>query len=72
VALGGGCFQNARLLSSVRSSLLDEGFEVLAPYRLSPNDGAVSVGQAAVGAAILSAVKSKLAPAHTLTLANGG
>jgi hydrogenase maturation protein HypF len=53
VALGGGCFQNARLLVSVRARLEARGLRVLAPRRLGPNDGAVSYGQAAVAAAVL-------------------
>jgi hydrogenase maturation protein HypF len=53
VALGGGCFQNARLLVSVRARLEARGFRVLVPRRLSANDGAVSYGQAAVAAALL-------------------
>lgn len=55
VALSGGCFQNARLLDGCAFRLRDRGFEVLIPRRLSPNDGAVSYGQAAVGAALLAA-----------------
>ena len=55
VALGGGCFQNARLLSSCVARLEARGLEVLVPRRLSPNDGAVSYGQAAVAAATLAA-----------------
>jgi hydrogenase maturation protein HypF len=58
VALGGGCFQNARLLSSLRQALQHDGFEVLVPRQLSPNDGAVSVGQAAIAAALLSGQSS--------------
>lgn len=54
VALGGGVFQNARLLVSVRERLERLGFEVLVPQRLGPNDGAVSYGQAAVAAAQLA------------------
>ncbi len=53
VALGGGCFQNARLLVSVRTRLEARGLRVLVPRQLSPNDGAVSYGQAAVAAALL-------------------
>ncbi len=53
VALAGGCFQNARLLVSVRARLEARGFRVLVPRRLSANDGAVSYGQAAVAAALL-------------------
>ncbi len=55
VALAGGVFQNARLLESVRGRLSALGLRVLIPVRLSPNDGAISYGQAAVGAAILAA-----------------
>ena len=53
VVLSGGCFQNARLLSGMRRELASRSFEVLTPLRLSPNDGAISYGQAAVATAIL-------------------
>ena len=53
VALGGGCFQNARLLVSLVARLEARGLRVLVPHRLGPNDGAVSYGQAAVAAALL-------------------
>jgi hydrogenase maturation protein HypF len=55
VALGGGCFQNARLLSDVRRRLEEGGAEVLTPSALGPNDGAVSYGQAVVAAARINA-----------------
>ncbi|MGE0159979.1 MAG: carbamoyltransferase HypF [Gemmatimonadales bacterium] len=51
VALGGGCFQNAVLLSAVRRRLEDAGLSVLTPMTLGPNDGAISYGQAVVAAA---------------------
>jgi hydrogenase maturation protein HypF len=54
VALSGGCFQNARLLVSLRARLEARGLRVLAARRLSPNDGAISYGQAAVAAALLA------------------
>lgn len=54
VALGGGVFQNARLLGSVARRLSAFGLRVLVPRRLSPNDGAVSYGQAAIAAARLA------------------
>ncbi|HET9386750.1 MAG TPA: carbamoyltransferase HypF [Gemmatimonadales bacterium] len=54
VVLSGGCFQNVRLLVSLRARLEARGLRVLAPRRLSPNDGAVSYGQAAVAAALLA------------------
>ena len=53
VALGGGSFQNARLLSGVRRRLEEQGLRVLLPRSLGPNDGAISYGQAAVAAALL-------------------
>lgn len=55
VALGGGVFQNARLVSSLTSLLTAAGFKVLLPRQLGPNDGALSYGQAAVAAAVLAA-----------------
>ena len=60
VALGGGCFQNARLLGGLRRELARYGFEVLVPRVLGPNDGAVSLGQAAVAAALLAGVESRV------------
>jgi hydrogenase maturation protein HypF len=51
VALGGGVFQNARLVSAVIGRLELNGLRVLTPRTLSPNDGAVSFGQAVVAAA---------------------
>ena len=55
VALGGGVFQNARLLDSVRERLERRGLRVLLPRALSPNDGSISFGQAAIAAARLAA-----------------
>ena len=46
VALGGGCFQNARLLGLASAALGAAGFEVLVPRELPPNDGAIAAGQA--------------------------
>lgn len=54
VVLAGGVFQNAILLEGLASALEEDGFRVLIPRALSPNDGAVSYGQAAVAAARLS------------------
>ncbi|MDH5198046.1 MAG: carbamoyltransferase HypF, partial [Gemmatimonadota bacterium] len=53
VVLAGGVFQNARLLSRLRARLTEGGLRVLVPRTLSPNDGAISFGQAALAAAIL-------------------
>ncbi|WP_083884218.1 carbamoyltransferase HypF [Nocardia higoensis] len=45
VALSGGVFQNALLLSSTRRLLRDNGFTVLTHRRLPPNDGGLAYGQ---------------------------
>ena len=54
VALGGGVFQNARLVAAIDAALSARRFRVLHPRRLGPNDGAISYGQAAVVAARLA------------------
>ena len=54
VALGGGTFQNARLLESIVARLRAAGLRVLTARALPPNDGAISYGQAAVAAARLA------------------
>jgi hydrogenase maturation protein HypF len=54
VCLGGGSFQNARLLSTLRLQLEALGLRVLWPRLLPPNDGGLSYGQAAVAAARLA------------------
>jgi len=51
VALGGGVFQNVLLLSSTRRSLVRDGFTVLIPHRLPPNDGGIALGQLLVATA---------------------
>jgi hydrogenase maturation protein HypF len=50
VLLAGGCFQNALLTTLVRERLGEGGFQPLSPEAFPPNDGAVSLGQAAVAA----------------------
>ncbi len=54
VALGGGVFQNARLLMSLSRRLEAFGLRVLTARTLPPNDGGVSYGQAVVAAARLA------------------
>jgi hydrogenase maturation protein HypF len=54
VALSGGCMHNRRLARLLRSGLEAEGFEVFQHRRVSPGDGGLSYGQAAVAAAMLS------------------
>jgi len=48
VVLSGGCFQNLRLLASVRRRLEEQGFRVLVHSLLPPNDACISFGQAAI------------------------
>jgi hydrogenase maturation protein HypF len=53
VALSGGCMHNRRLARLLRSGLEAEGFQVFQHRQVSPGDGGLSYGQAAVAAAIL-------------------
>ncbi|HZJ54004.1 MAG TPA: Sua5/YciO/YrdC/YwlC family protein [Myxococcaceae bacterium] len=53
VALSGGCFQNRRLTERSLALLEADGFDVLLHRRVPPNDGGVSLGQAAIAAARL-------------------
>ncbi len=50
VALTGGVFQNVRLTEVVESELGRAGLRVLVHERIPPNDGGLSIGQAAVAA----------------------
>ncbi len=49
VALGGGVFQNAVLLSTTSRVLEERGFDVLRPRLLPPHDGGLALGQILVG-----------------------
>jgi hydrogenase maturation protein HypF len=53
VVLSGGCLHNRRLTRLLRSGLEERSFEVLQHRQVSPGDGGLSYGQAAVAAAIL-------------------
>jgi hydrogenase maturation protein HypF len=60
VALSGGCFQNRILLEEVTRLLEKERFTVLSHAHVPANDGGLSIGQAAIGAASLIEQKKKL------------
>ena len=49
VALSGGVFQNRLLLRLTEEQLEQEGFEVLRHHMIPPNDGGITIGQAAYG-----------------------
>ncbi|MCU0494892.1 MAG: carbamoyltransferase HypF [Chloroflexaceae bacterium] len=51
VALSGGVFQNQLLLETLHERLTGDGFIVYTNRRVPPNDGGLSLGQAAVAAA---------------------
>jgi hydrogenase maturation protein HypF len=50
VVLSGGVFQNALLLGDLSALLDGTGIEVLANHMVPPNDGGISLGQAALAA----------------------
>jgi len=50
VALTGGVFQNLRFSQIVETALRDAGLTVLVHQSIPPNDGGISVGQAAIAA----------------------
>jgi hydrogenase maturation protein HypF len=54
VALSGGCFQNAILLSGLIRNLRDRDFHVLTHERVPANDGGIALGQAVIANAIFS------------------
>jgi hydrogenase maturation protein HypF len=53
VALSGGVFQNQILLEQLAILLKSMAFRVYINHKVPPNDGGLSLGQAAIGAARL-------------------
>ncbi len=56
VVLSGGVFQNALLVGDCHHALSRQGLHVIAHHRVPPNDGGISLGQAATIAAQLAGV----------------
>jgi hydrogenase maturation protein HypF len=54
VALSGGCMHNRHLVRLLHAGLGAEGFEVFQHVQVSPGDGGLSYGQAAIAAAMLA------------------
>ena len=55
VCLSGGSFQNVRLLEGTIGELERAGFEVYWHSEIPPNDGGISLGQAAIACAVVRA-----------------
>jgi hydrogenase maturation protein HypF len=53
VAMSGGCLHNGQLSRLLRMALESKGFEVFQQQKVSPGDGGLSYGQAAVAASML-------------------
>jgi len=56
LVLGGGVFQNKRLLEQLLDALPDRDMRILVPNRIPVNDGGISLGQAVVAGATQSGV----------------
>jgi hydrogenase maturation protein HypF len=52
VALSGGCFQNATLLTGLIRALERRKFQVFSHQLVPSNDGGIALGQALVAAAV--------------------
>lgn len=50
VAVSGGVFQNDLLLEMIKTGLEQSGLSLLANHQVPPNDGGISLGQAAIAA----------------------
>jgi hydrogenase maturation protein HypF len=54
IALGGGCLMNRILAEGLAGFLRDKGFTPLLAQKIPPNDGGLSLGQAALARAVLT------------------
>jgi hydrogenase maturation protein HypF len=71
VALSGGCFQNRILFEEVARRLEQQNFVVLSHAQVPANDGGLSLGQAAIGAARLIDAKAIQTNKISQTTENG-
>jgi hydrogenase maturation protein HypF len=53
IALSGGCFQNRILAEAIEHRLASAGFTILSHAEIPANDGGLSLGQAAIAAALM-------------------
>jgi len=56
VCLSGGTFQNVYLVERAVTNLRAKGFEVFLHSKVPPNDGGVSLGQAAIANSVLQSL----------------
>ncbi len=59
IVLSGGVFQNYVFTKGLVKALEDEGLKVYTHKLVPPNDGGISLGQAAVAAAVVNRKESK-------------
>jgi hydrogenase maturation protein HypF len=64
VVLSGGVFQNELLLCDMRELLQESGLEILTNRSVPPNDGGVSLGQAALAALLLEIAPKQATPSN--------
>ena len=57
VVLGGGCFQNTRLVESISKEL-----RIFMNHEIPPGDGGIALGQALVADAQLRAGRARIVP----------
>lgn len=58
IALGGGCLMNRILAEGLAGALREKGFATLLARKIPPNDGGLSLGQAALARAALMGAKT--------------